>query len=101
MTERLRDFERLDHVLAGEGISADVLLDELLHGMPFARLEASPLSFSCRCSQLRVVSTLATLPRSDIEEMVSDGKVLDIRCDYCGHDYQVSPGQLRSLLVTS
>ena len=101
MTERLRDFERLDHVLAGEGVTADGLLGELLHGMPFARLEESPLSFSCRCSQLRVVSALASLPRSDIEEMVTDGKVLDIRCDYCGRDYQVSPGQLKSLLTTS
>ncbi|WP_438026491.1 Hsp33 family molecular chaperone HslO [Sorangium sp. So ce233] len=101
MTERLKDFERLDDVLAHEGASADVLLEELLHGMPFSRLDDSPLSFSCRCSELRVMATLASLPRSDIEEMVEDGKVLDIRCDYCGKDYQVSPSQLRSLLTTS
>ncbi|WP_437548515.1 Hsp33 family molecular chaperone HslO [Sorangium sp. So ce367] len=101
MTERLKDFERLDDVLAHEGASADVLLGELLYGMPFSRLEDSPLSFSCRCSELRVMATLASLPRSDIEEMVTDGKVLDIRCDYCGKDYQVSPSQLRSLLTTS
>ncbi|XYH98283.1 Hsp33 family molecular chaperone HslO [Sorangium sp. So ce1128] len=101
MTERLKDFERLDDVLAHEGASADVLLEELLHGMPFSRLDDSPLSFSCRCSELRVMATLASLPRSDIEEMVEDGKVLDIRCDYCGKDYQVSPSKLRSLLTTS
>ncbi|XXX77230.1 Hsp33 family molecular chaperone HslO [Sorangium sp. So ce134] len=101
MTERLKDFERLDDVLAHEGASADVLLEELLYGMPFSRLDDSPLSFSCRCSELRVMTTLASLPRSDIEEMVEDGKVLDIRCDYCGKDYQVSPSQLRSLLTTS
>ncbi|WP_437927725.1 Hsp33 family molecular chaperone HslO [Sorangium sp. So ce291] len=101
MTERLKDFERLDDVLAHEGASADVLLEELLHGMPFSRLDDSPLSFSCRCSELRVMATLASLPRSDVEEMVEDGKVLDIRCDYCGKDYQVSPSQLRSLLTTS
>lgn len=101
MTERLKDFERLDDVLAHEGASADVLLEELLHGMPFSRLDDSPLSFSCRCSELRVMTTLASLPRSDIEEMVEDGKILDIRCDYCGKDYQVSPSQLRTLLTTS
>lgn len=101
MTERLRDFERLDDVLAHEGASADLLLEELLYGMPFTRLEDSPLSFSCRCSELRVMATLASLPRSDIEEMVDEGKILDIRCDYCGKDYQVAPAQLRSLLTTS
>jgi molecular chaperone Hsp33 len=101
MTERLKEFERLDHVLVDEDVSADRLLGELLYGMPFTRLEGSALSFRCRCSQLRVVTALATLPRSELSEMVADGKVLDIRCDYCGQDYQVSPGQLRPLLTTS
>jgi molecular chaperone Hsp33 len=101
MTERLKEFERLDDVLANEGASADTLLEELLHGMPFSRLEDSPLRFMCRCDELRVMATLASLPRSDIEEMVKDGKVLDIRCDYCGREYQVSPAQLKSLLTTS
>jgi molecular chaperone Hsp33 len=101
MTERLNHLERLDDVLAVEGASADALLDELLYGMPFSRLDDSPLSFSCRCSELRVMTTLASLPRTDVEEMVNDGKVLDIRCDYCGKEYQVSPAQLRSLLTTS
>jgi molecular chaperone Hsp33 len=101
MTERLKDFERLDDALDDEAASADGLIDEILYGMPFTRLDDSPLRFACRCSQLRVISALATLPRREIEEMVADGKVLDIGCDYCGTSYQVSPNQLRSLLTTS
>lgn len=101
MTERLKDFERLDDVLAHEGASADVLLEELLYGMPFSRLDDSPLCFRCRCDELRVMATLASLPKADIEEMVNDGKILDIRCDYCGKEYQISPAQLRSLLMPS
>lgn len=100
MTERLAAFEDLEEVLKG-GASPDELLGELLYGMPFTRLEESSLCFACRCSQLRVVSTLATLPRSDIEELVSAGEVLEINCDYCGKEYQVPPAQLRSLLTTS
>lgn len=101
MTERLRDFERLDEVLAQEDATADRLLDELLHGMPFARLTESPLSFGCGCSQVRVIAALATLPQGDIEEMVTDGQVLDICCDYCGTSYQVDPEALRALLIAS
>lgn len=101
MTERLREFERLDEVLAHEEATADRLLDELLYGMPFARLTESPLSFSCGCSQVRVIAALATLPQGDIEEMVTDGQVLDIRCDYCGRSYEVDPEALRALLTAS
>jgi molecular chaperone Hsp33 len=100
MTERLADFGDLEQVLKS-GASPDTLLSELLYGMPFTRLEESSLSFACHCSHLRVVSTLATLPRGDIEDLLRSGEVLEIRCDYCGKDYQVAPGQLRSLLTTS
>jgi molecular chaperone Hsp33 len=100
MTERLTDFADLEEILKS-GASPDTLLAELLYGMPYTRLEESSLSFACRCSQMRVVETLSTLPRSDIEDLVSSGDVLEIRCDYCGKDYQVPPAQLRSLLSTS
>jgi len=101
MTERLAGIERLDDVLQRGEITPDTLLDELLHGMPFTRLTDSPLAFGCNCSQVRLVSSLATLPRSDIEELVRDGEVLEIHCDYCGKEYRIAPAQLRPLLTTS
>ncbi len=101
MTERLTDFQNLDQVLRTDGGAPDALLADLLYGMPYARLEESPLAFGCHCSQVRVIASLATLPRADIEDLVRDGEVLEIRCDYCGKDYGVSPVQLQSLLTPS
>ena len=100
MTERLAELEDLSGLLRSGG-TPDTLLEELLYGMPFTRLEASRLCFACHCSQLRVVATLATLPRADVEDLIRSGEVLQIRCDYCGKDYEVAPAQLRSLLTTS
>jgi molecular chaperone Hsp33 len=101
MTERLQEFERLDEVLSKTDASPDHLLSEILYGMPFARLSESALRFACQCSRVRVLSSLATLPRSDVEDMVKDGKVLEIQCDFCGKEYAVSPIELRSMLTTS
>ena len=101
MTERLAELQNLDEVLRTHGGSPDALLDELLYGMPFARLEESRLGFACHCSQLRVVASLASLPRADIEDLVRDGEVLEIRCDYCGKVYGIPPAQLRPLLTPS
>jgi molecular chaperone Hsp33 len=101
MTERLTDFQGLDQVLRDRSGDPDVLLAELLYGMPYARLEESRLAFACKCSQVRVVASLATLPRADIHELVRDNEVLEIRCDYCGKEYEVPPAQLRSLLTPS
>ena len=101
MTERLAEFPPLDEMLQAPGVTPDTLLAELLHAMPFTRLEESPLSFGCHCSQLRLVASLSTLPRSDIEELIRDGEVLEINCDYCGKAYGIPPAQLRPLLTTS
>jgi molecular chaperone Hsp33 len=101
MTERLTDFSGLDEVLRRSDASPDALLDDLLYGMPFQRLSESRLGFGCPCSQVRVIASLATLPRADIEDLVKDGEVLEIRCDYCGKEYGVHPAQLRPLLTPS
>jgi molecular chaperone Hsp33 len=101
MTERLDGFQSLDELLRSDGGAPAALLAELLYGMPFTLLSESHLGFACHCSQLRVVATLATLPRADVEELIRDGEVLEIRCDYCGKEYRVPPVQLRSLLTPS
>ena len=101
MTERLQAFEALEEALTRPEASPDTLMDELLYGFPFTRLESSPLSFACHCSQARVVESLATLPRADIEDLVKDDEVLDITCDYCRKEFQIPPTQLRPLLTSN
>jgi molecular chaperone Hsp33 len=44
---------------------------------------------------------LATLPHADIQDLVSDGGVLEIRCDYCNQEYRVAPAELRGLIETN
>jgi molecular chaperone Hsp33 len=101
MTERLRDFEDIDGLLATTAAEPAALVAELFYGMPFTPLARNPLSFQCRCSHSRLVASLATLARADIAEMVGDARPLDITCDYCGKAYNINPEQLRGLLETS
>ncbi len=101
MTERLRDFENIDPLLAQTSALAEPLLDELLYGFPFTKLSESPLSFMCRCSAMRVIASLTTLPRSEIVDMIDKQEVIDLTCDFCGQVYTVGPTQLRGLLDQS
>lgn len=101
MTERLEDFRTIDAQLAAPDFSPRKLAGELFYGMPYTELEESALRYECWCSEVRVVSALATIQRSEIEAMIADGDVLEINCDYCGEEYRVSPAQLRGLLEES
>jgi molecular chaperone Hsp33 len=98
ITERMRDFEKMEPLFASGAAEPEALLREILYGMPYAVVGEDPLSFGCNCSQARVAASLASLPKRDIREMITDGKVLEIGCDYCGKEYRVAPEQLRGLL---
>jgi molecular chaperone Hsp33 len=101
MTERLRDFESIDDRVGEAGFSPESLLEQLLYGMPFTRLEESAVGFECWCDELRVVSAIATLPKSDVEHLLAGGEVLEISCEYCKREYRIPPARLQGLLEES
>lgn len=98
MTERLRDFSGIDHLLERGAAEPEELLSEILYGMPFTHVGDGNVHFGCNCSSARVTASLATLPRADIESFITDGKVLEVACDYCRRQYEVAPESLRGLL---
>ncbi|MFO0742776.1 MAG: Hsp33 family molecular chaperone HslO [Labilithrix sp.] len=99
MTERLRDFEDIVPYLARGAASPSALLAETLYGMPYTKVGDRPVSFGCYCSPERLMGSLASLPRSDIESLLAGGKTLDIECDYCRKNYKFTTDQLKSLLA--
>jgi molecular chaperone Hsp33 len=98
MTERMKDFVAMQPLLERGAADPEELLTEILYGMPFSKVGESSLSFGCNCSTTRVTASLATLPRSEIQEFITDGRLLEIGCDYCGAQYQIPPEALRGLL---
>jgi molecular chaperone Hsp33 len=101
MTERLEDFRKIHTHLAKPGFSPAGLTEELLYAMPFTELGATDVRFECWCSHVSVMSSLSTLPRSEVQSMINDGKVLEIQCDYCNAEYRVSPAELNGLVSTN
>lgn len=96
MTERLKDFESIGTLLQKHGAVADVLMDEILYGMPHTRVGDSSLSFMCRCSADRLLASLATLPATDRAELAASKEMLSITCDYCLQTYEINPATLKA-----
>jgi molecular chaperone Hsp33 len=102
MTERLAlDFSDITRFVDVPAFDPDVLLEEILYRVPFARVETRSVRFHCPCSQASVLASLATLDTKDIQSFIDEGEVLDIACDYCAAQYQVAPDQLRGLVSQS
>lgn len=101
MTARLGDLPSIETMLRDEATTPQTIMGELLYAMPHTLLADSPLNFQCRCDAVRLMASLATLPRHDVMEMVNEGKIIEIQCDYCRAEYRIEPEQLRGLLAQS
>ncbi len=101
MTERLHDLPSVATMLRDERTTPETMMEELLYAMPHTLLADSPVSFKCRCDAVRLMASLATLPRDEVTEMVREGRTLEIQCEYCQREFRIEPEQLRGLLARS
>lgn len=101
MTQRLEDFPPIEAWLEHEDFSADLLIREICHGMPFTELARSGIHFGCRCDETVLLASLSTLSRSDLEELIAGETGLEIDCEYCGASYNIAVERLRALLEQS
>jgi molecular chaperone Hsp33 len=101
MTERLEQIRPLSESIRADGGDPDRMLEELLAGLPYTRVNESPIHFGCTCSLERVVGALATLGLDDIRQLIAEEQLLDVGCDYCGRRFHIRPAQLRGLLAQS
>lgn len=101
MTERVREFGDIDAHLASGRAEPKALISALLEQIPYTELGKSPLRFGCWCSAERLLGALSTLPKTDIDDFIQRGEVLEISCDYCHRQYQIPPAKLVGLQVES
>ncbi len=94
MTEHLGNLEPITSLLEGRGRTAAELAKTVFAPFEHALLAASPLRFGCTCSEVRVMTSILTLPDAEVESMLS-GDPLEVRCDACGHQYVITPDALR------
>ncbi|HEU4535677.1 MAG TPA: Hsp33 family molecular chaperone HslO, partial [Polyangiaceae bacterium] len=99
MADRLEGGRALAGLLGSGGRLVE-LIAELL-GEPIIELDERPVSFACRCDELRLIAALTTLPRADLEDLLRDQQVIEIGCDFCGKEFRIAPEKLRGLLQSS
>ena len=80
--------------LLDQGMGAQALLETVMAGMDLEILETTPVAYRCYCSRERVESTLISLGRKELGEIVDEGKPIDISCKFCDTIYRFTPGEI-------
>ncbi len=81
-----------------KGMTAQQLLETVMKDFDLEILETTPVEYRCYCSRERVTSTLISLGRKELNEIVEEGETIHIGCQFCDTDYAFTPEQVRKIL---
>ena len=60
-----------------------------------------PTQFYCNCSKERVEKAVASIGRKDIQEMIDEGKDIEVKCHFCNSAYHYTIEDLKQIIKRS
>ena len=80
------------------GNSPEQILAILLQGMEMEILDMMPTEFSCDCNKEKVEKVITSIGKKEIQEMIDEGKEIEVNCQFCNSHYTFSVEELKGLL---
>ncbi len=80
------------------GSTPEQLLELLLGGLGLEINDTIPAQYYCDCSRERVERAIISIGRKDIQEMINDGKPVEVRCQFCNRLYDFDINDLQKML---
>ena len=84
--------------LLSEGKLPEDLLEILLGNVGLEVTDRLSTRFYCNCSKERVEQAVASIGRKDIQEMIDEGKDIEVKCHFCNTAYQYTVEDLKRIL---
>ena len=84
--------------MLNEGLSLEEMLNKALSDFEFDVLTDTTVEYKCNCSQKRVEKALISLGNKELEDMVADGKDIEIKCQFCDKVYTLSTAEIKGLI---
>ena len=84
--------------LLEQGHTPESLLEQVLDGFDIEINDRTPTEFYCNCSQERVEKALISIGRKELNEMIQEGKEVELNCHFCNTNYTFSVEELKEIL---
>ena len=97
---------RLEQNLAGvhsvtslleEGRTPEELLQVILDGFDIEFNDKTPFRFYCGCDKKRVEKALISIGKKELQEMIEEGKEIEVNCHFCNKNYTFSVDELKDM----
>ncbi|MEY8533514.1 Hsp33 family molecular chaperone HslO [Blautia pseudococcoides] len=81
-----------------EGHTPQSLLEILLNGFDIEINGTIPTQFYCNCNKDRVERALISVGRKELQDMINEGKEIEMNCHFCNRNYTFSVEEMKNIL---
>ncbi|MBO5293458.1 MAG: Hsp33 family molecular chaperone HslO [Lachnospiraceae bacterium] len=81
------------------GNTPEQIVNLLLGDLGVEILDTMPVEYYCNCDKARVEKALAGIGKKDLQEMIDDGKEIEVKCDFCNTRYIFTVEELKDILA--
>lgn len=79
------------------GKTPEDMLKIVLEGFDIEFTDTVDLNFYCNCDKDRVERALMLIGKKDLQEMIDDGKEIEVKCHFCNKPYKFSVEELKAI----
>jgi len=80
------------------GLTPEEILGQVCGDLGVLFMETTEVSYKCYCSRERVEAALISLGRKELTEIMEEGKVFPVECQFCDEIYKFTPEDIRIIL---
>lgn len=80
-----------------KGKTPKQLLELLLMDLEPVFTDTVPAAFTCSCDKKRVEKAIISIGKKEIDEMIRDGKEIEVNCHFCNTAYTFSVEELKEM----
>lgn len=97
LEEKLKTIEGVTKIL-DDGNTPEQMLEILLGDLGLEISDTIPANYYCDCRRERVERAMISIGKKDIQEMIEDGKLVEVRCQFCDKIYHFQVDDLKKML---
>lgn len=100
LEENLKDITSVTTLLA-RGNTPEDLVELLCKGLDPVIADKLDTGFYCNCDKARVEKSLISVGRKELQDMIEEGKDVEMKCHFCNTSYMFSVDDMKRLAVKS
>lgn len=97
LEEKIKNIDSVTEMLE-KGYTPERILEEILGDLGLEITDTMPAEFSCNCSKERITKALISIGKKDLQEMIDDGKPIEVNCHFCNTNYTFEVDELKEMI---